>query len=111
MCPRGDLNPHAPRRALAPQASASAYSATRTSGLAALVGRSGADRRTVAKSTGGIHIGAEVRRPWWFGVVTRRRRGRSLKIKRMVAGVGLRGGHGMNSWNAMTFEGKETILE
>jgi hypothetical protein len=29
-CPRGDLNPHAPFRALAPQASASAYSATRT---------------------------------------------------------------------------------
>ncbi len=29
-CPRGDLNPHAPQRALAPQASASAYSATRT---------------------------------------------------------------------------------
>ena len=30
-CPRGDLNPHALIRALAPQASASAYSATRTS--------------------------------------------------------------------------------
>ncbi|GHE40257.1 hypothetical protein GCM10017673_48300 [Streptosporangium violaceochromogenes] len=30
VCPRGDLNPHAPQRALAPQASASAYSATRT---------------------------------------------------------------------------------
>jgi hypothetical protein len=30
MCPRGDLNPHAPFEALAPQASASAYSATRT---------------------------------------------------------------------------------
>ena len=29
-CPRGDLNPHAPHGALAPQASASAYSATRT---------------------------------------------------------------------------------
>ena len=29
-CPRGDLNPHALIRALAPQASASAYSATRT---------------------------------------------------------------------------------
>ena len=29
-CPRGDLNPHALKRALAPQASASAYSATRT---------------------------------------------------------------------------------
>jgi hypothetical protein len=29
-CPRGDLNPHAPFEALAPQASASAYSATRT---------------------------------------------------------------------------------
>jgi hypothetical protein len=30
-CPRGDLNPHALIRALAPQASASANSATRTS--------------------------------------------------------------------------------
>src|SRR6478735_6282136 len=30
MCPRGDLNPHALIRALAPQASASTYSATRT---------------------------------------------------------------------------------
>lgn len=30
MCPRGDLNPHAHHWALAPQASASAYSATRT---------------------------------------------------------------------------------
>src|SRR5699024_5011352 len=29
-CPRGDLNPHALYRALAPQASASAVSATRT---------------------------------------------------------------------------------
>ncbi len=29
-CPRGDLNPHSPQRELAPQASASAYSATRT---------------------------------------------------------------------------------
>jgi hypothetical protein len=29
-CPRGDLNPHALLRALAPQASASTYSATRT---------------------------------------------------------------------------------
>ena len=29
-CPRGDLNPHARNRALAPQASASTYSATRT---------------------------------------------------------------------------------
>src|SRR5215210_6170219 len=29
-CPRGDLNPHALSRALAPQASASTYSATRT---------------------------------------------------------------------------------
>ncbi|MDX6307174.1 MAG: hypothetical protein QOI06_220 [Nocardioidaceae bacterium] len=29
-CPRGDLNPHALIRALAPQASASTYSATRT---------------------------------------------------------------------------------
>ena len=32
FCVRGDLNPHALIRALAPQASASAYSATRTSG-------------------------------------------------------------------------------
>jgi hypothetical protein len=31
-CPRGDLNPHALSRALAPQASASTYSATRTCG-------------------------------------------------------------------------------
>ena len=31
-CPRGDLNPHPRKRGLAPQASASAYSATRTSG-------------------------------------------------------------------------------
>ena len=31
-CPRGDLNPHALLRALAPQASASTYSATRTCG-------------------------------------------------------------------------------
>ena len=31
LCPRGDLNPHARNRALAPQASASANSATRTS--------------------------------------------------------------------------------
>ena len=31
-CPRGDLNPHDRYRSLAPQASASAYSATRTSG-------------------------------------------------------------------------------
>ena len=30
LCPRGDLNPHALSRALAPQASASTYSATRT---------------------------------------------------------------------------------
>lgn len=30
VCPRGDLNPHAHHWALAPQASASAYSATRT---------------------------------------------------------------------------------
>ena len=30
LCPRGDLNPHSPQRELAPQASASAYSATRT---------------------------------------------------------------------------------
>ena len=30
LCPRGDLNPHAPQGALAPQASASTYSATRT---------------------------------------------------------------------------------
>jgi hypothetical protein len=30
QCPRGDLNPHALSRALAPQASASTYSATRT---------------------------------------------------------------------------------
>ena len=30
VCPRGDLNPHALSRALAPQASASTYSATRT---------------------------------------------------------------------------------
>ena len=29
-CPRGDLNPHSRHRPLAPQASASAYSATRT---------------------------------------------------------------------------------
>ena len=29
-CPRGDLNPHNRHRSLAPQASASAYSATRT---------------------------------------------------------------------------------
>ena len=34
-CPRGDLNPHAPQRALAPQASASTYSATRTRAPAA----------------------------------------------------------------------------
>ncbi len=33
VCPRGDLNPHALLRALAPQASASTYSATRTCGL------------------------------------------------------------------------------
>ena len=32
VCPRGDLNPHALSRALAPQASASTYSATRTCG-------------------------------------------------------------------------------
>ena len=32
LCPRGDLNPHALSRALAPQASASTYSATRTCG-------------------------------------------------------------------------------
>ena len=32
QCPRGDLNPHALSRALAPQASASTYSATRTCG-------------------------------------------------------------------------------
>ena len=32
QCPRGDLNPHALLRALAPQASASTYSATRTCG-------------------------------------------------------------------------------
>src|SRR5215212_9074435 len=32
VCPRGDLNPHALLRALAPQASASTYSATQTCG-------------------------------------------------------------------------------
>jgi hypothetical protein len=35
QCPRGDLNPHAPQGALAPQASASTYSATRTGVLSA----------------------------------------------------------------------------
>ena len=33
LCPRGDLNPHPLIRGLAPQASASAYSATRTSAV------------------------------------------------------------------------------
>ena len=36
-CPRGDLNPHALKRALAPQASASTYSATRTGFLSLFV--------------------------------------------------------------------------
>lgn len=45
VCPRGDLNPHALIRALAPQASASANSATRTSGRRAWGGPSNEDRQ------------------------------------------------------------------
>src|SRR3954454_11886961 len=46
-CPRGDLNPHALIRALAPQASASANSATRTSA-----------EGTLATTRPGSHIGS-----------------------------------------------------
>src|SRR3954453_20394379 len=46
-CPRGDLNPHALIRALAPQASASANSATRTS-----------VEGTLATTQPGSHIGS-----------------------------------------------------
>ena len=45
-CPRGDLNPHPLIRGLAPQASASAYSATRTGGA------------TLAKKQAVLRIGA-----------------------------------------------------
>ena len=43
-CPRGDLNPHALIRALAPQASASANSATRTSAAGSVAKRIGVPR-------------------------------------------------------------------
>src|SRR6187551_2803272 len=51
-CPRGDLNPHALIRALAPQASASANSATRTSA-----------QGTLATEGPVPHIGNGPRRP------------------------------------------------